>query len=134
MGYYDTDYFNTPTTVSRVTGSLVWTIIALVLAIGGGIVLYFTVFSKKNENKYTGFMQKLYNFVHFKYFVIDDLFKILYMVSALSVTLLSLNFIGHWQFLVYLIGGNIVLRISYELFILFIDLCHNVRDIANKKK
>lgn len=134
MSYYDNSYF-TPTTVqSNITGSLVWTIISLVLAVVGGIALYFTVFSKKNENKYTGFMEVLYNLVHFKYFVIDDLFRILYIISTIAVTLLSFNYIGNWKFLIILLGGNLGLRISYESFMLFIELCHNVRNISNKSK
>ena len=36
-----------------------WIIISLVVAIIGGICLYFTVFSDKNEGKYQGFMSKL---------------------------------------------------------------------------
>ena len=137
MAYYDNSYFNKPDVTSVTTGvngQLVWTIIALVLAVVGGIVLYFTVFSKKNDGKYTGFMGTLYDLVHFKYFVIDDLFRILYIMSVLGVTLLSLNYIGKWQFLVVLLGGNLVLRISYEFMMLFIELCHNVRNISNKSK
>ena len=56
---------------SSAMGSLIWSIIALVLAIVGGIALYFTVFSKKNDGKYTGIMAKLYDLVQFKYFVIE---------------------------------------------------------------
>ena len=136
MNYYDNSYYYPTTTAvkSAVTGSLIWTIIALVLAVVGGIVLYFTVFSKKNENKYNGVMRVLYDLVQFKYFVIDDIYRILYIVSVLAVTLLSFNYIGKWQFLVILIGGNLVLRVTFECFMLFINLCHNVRDMANKKK
>ena len=134
MSLYDSSYYNTPKVVSGVTGSLIWTIIALVLAFVGGITLYFTVFSKKNEGKYKGFMAVLYDLVHFRYFILDDLLRIFYIVSALAVTLLSFNFIGKWQFLVMLLGGNLVLRLSYELMMLFINLCHDVRDINSKTK
>lgn len=136
MNYYDNSYYYPATTAvkSAINASLIWTIIALVLAVVGGIVLYFTVFSKKNDGKYKGFMKVLYDLVHFKYFVIDDIYRILYIVSALATTLLSFNYIGKWPFLVILIGGNLVLRITFECFMLFINLCYNVRDLANKKK
>lgn len=134
MSLYDSSYYNAPKVVSGVTGSLIWTIIALVLAFVGGITLYFTVFNKKNESKYKGFMAVLYDLVHFRYFVIDDLARIFYIVSALAVTLLSFNFIGKWQFLVMLLGGNLALRITYEFMMLFINLCHDVRDINSKTK
>ena len=44
----------------------IWVIISFVIALVGGICLYFTVFSDKNEKSYTGFMAKLYEFVKFK--------------------------------------------------------------------
>ena len=79
-------------------------------------------------------MAVLYNLVHFKYFVIDDIFRILYIISVLFITLYSFSFIGKWQFLVILLGGNLLLRISYEFMMLFMELCHNVRNISNKTK
>lgn len=136
MSYYDSNYFNTPPVniTNSISGTLIWTIIAIVISIIGGIALYFTIFSKKNDSKYTGFMKLLYDLVHFKYFVIDDIFRILYIISVLAITLLSFNFIGKWQFLIVLVGGNLLLRISYEFMMLFMELCHNVRNISNKKK
>lgn len=137
MSYYDSSYFNNPTVTtatSHITGQLIWTIIAIVISIVGGIALYFTVFSKKNDEKYKGVMSIVYNLVHFKYFVIDDIFRILYIISVLFITLYSFNFIGRWQFLVILLGGNLLLRISYEFMMLFMELCHNVRNISNKTK
>ena len=137
MSYYDSSYFNNPTVTtvtSNITGQLIWTIIAIVISIVGGIALYFTIFSKKNDEKYKGVMAVLYNLVHFKYFVIDDIFRILYIISVLFITLYSFSFIGKWQFLVILLGGNLLLRISYEFMMLFMELCHNVRNISNKTK
>ena len=89
MDMYDYGYLGETSSTSSLAGSLVWTIIAVVLAVIGGIALYFTVFSKNNEKKYTGFIAKLYEWFQFKYFVIDDLFRITYIVSALALTLLS---------------------------------------------
>lgn len=137
MSYYDSSYFNNPTVTtvtSNITGQLIWTIIAIVISIVGGIALYFTIFSKKNDEKYKGVMSIVYNLVHFKYFVIDDIFRILYIISVLFITLYSFSFIGKWQFLVILLGGNLLLRISYEFMMLFMELCHNVRNISNKTK
>ena len=92
MDMYDYSYIGETNSTSSLAGSLVWTIIAVVLAVIGGIALYFTVFSKNNEKKYTGFMAKLYEWFQFKYFVIDDLFRIAYIVSALALTLLSFKY------------------------------------------
>jgi hypothetical protein len=134
MSYYDSSYFTQEKASSAISYSTIWTIVSLVLAVCIGITLYFTIFSKKNEDKYNGFMLKLYNLVHFKFLIIEDIFKILYLISAIAITLLSLNYICNWKFLVVLLGGNLMLRIFYELFTLFIELCSNVRKIANKNK
>ena len=52
MDMYDYGYLGETSSTSSLAGSLVWTIIAVVLAVIGGIALYFTVFSKNNEKKY----------------------------------------------------------------------------------
>ena len=48
---------------SQMADAGIWAIVAFVIALIGGICLYFTVFSDKNESKYEGFMAKLYDFV-----------------------------------------------------------------------
>lgn len=47
----------TSSSLSGVAAAGIWMIISVVLAIVGGIVLYFVVFTKQNENKFTGFMK-----------------------------------------------------------------------------
>lgn len=106
----------------------------MVVAIVGGITLYYTVFSKKNKDKYKGFMKNLYDFVNFKFFIIDDLFRILYLISAIMITLFSFTYLGSWKFVTTLILGNLGLRIVYELMLLFNELCINVREINKKIK
>lgn len=136
MDMYDYSYIGETGATSSLTGNLVWSIIAIVIAVVGGIALYFTVFSKNNEKKYTGFMAKLYEWVQFKYFVIDDLFRIAYIISAIALTLLSFNFISSsfLTFLLILILGNVGLRISFELLMLFTEMCYNIRSINKKMK
>ncbi len=137
MSYYDPNYFNNVqnnVVSNNVNGQLIWVIISFVLAVIAAVVLYLTVFDKTKDGKYNGFMSKLYDFVHFKYFIIDDLFKIFYLICAISITLVSLAYLGNYKFLLILLGGNLALRISYELLMLFIELCHNVRKISNKNK
>ena len=138
MPYYDPTYNDSATTIGKAYNALnahmIWSICAIVLAVIGGIVLYFTVFNKKNEGKYKGFMSVLYDLVHFRFFVIEDIVKVLYIISVIGITLLSFNYIGNWQFLVYLIGGNLSARLSFELIMLFMGLCSDVRDISKKNK
>lgn len=136
MDMYDYSYIGETNSTSSLAGSLVWTIIAVVLAVIGGIALHFTIFSKNNEKKYTGFMAKLYEWFQFKYFVIDDLFRIGYIVSALALTLLSFNLIStsFLSFILVLVLGNIGLRVSFELLMLFTEMCYNIRSINKKMK
>ena len=56
------NYDSLLSTTSRVNGILVWTIISVVVALVGGITLYF-VFLKSNK-KYTGFVAKLKDFLN----------------------------------------------------------------------
>lgn len=44
----------------------IWVIISFVIALVGGICLYFTVFSDKNEKSYTGFMANFMNLLSLK--------------------------------------------------------------------
>ena len=115
-------------------GNSVWIIIAAVLAIVGGIVLYFTFLSKKNEGKYTGFLGWLYDFLTFKKMVIENILKILYLIVAAFITLSSFALISSsfLAFLAYLLLGNLLVRIIYELFLVVLIICRNTTEI-NKK-
>ena len=55
---------------------------------------------------------------------------------AIYITLYSFALIGtsFGSFLGMLIGGNLVLRITYELLILIISICSNVSEINKKLK
>ena len=44
--------------LGNVAAAGVWMIVSLVLAIVGGIVLYFLIFTKQNEHKFNGFMKR----------------------------------------------------------------------------
>ena len=71
--------------VSQSTG--VWMIIAFVIAVIGGILLYFLFTSKKNEGNFTGFIAWLHSFLRFDKMMIEAIIKISYLILALYVTL-----------------------------------------------
>ena len=113
----------------------VWTIIALVIAVIGGICLYFTVFSKKNEGKYKGFMAWLYDFVKFKKMCAATILKITYMISAIFITLWSFAFITQvLLFFGMLILGNLFLRVAYEFSLVLLSIHENVVELNEKTK
>lgn len=129
---YARSYSSTPSIFSE--GNAVWVIISLVLAIVGGIVLYFTFLSKKNEGKYTGFLGWMYDFLTFKKMVIENILKILYLIIAMFITLSSFSVIStsFLAFIVYLVVGNLITRIGYELFLVVLIICRNTTEISKK--
>ena len=114
----------------------VWIIISLVVAIIGGICLYFTVFSDKNERKYQGFMSKLYDYVKFKKMYITVILKVSYLVLAIYLTLVSFTAIStsFLVFLLILIFGNLILRLIYEFSLVLLSIQENVAEINKKMK
>ena len=76
----------------------------------------------------------MYDFLTFKKLTIENVLKILYLICAIFVTLssfatISTSFIA---FLLYLVVGNLVVRISYELILVRLIICRNTTEI-NKK-
>ena len=130
-GYTTTGYSSS----GMSTGAGIWLLIALIIAVIGGICLYFTVFSKKNEGKYKGFMAWLYDFVKFKKMYVATILKVTYMISAIFLTLASFAFIT--QVLVFfgmLILGNLILRVTYEFSLVLLSIHENVVELNDKTK
>ena len=118
----------------KFVASGIWTIVSVILAIIGGIVLYFTFLSKKNEGKFTGFLGWLYDFLTFKKMMIENVLKILYIIVALFVTLSSFGLISisFLAFLLTLVIGNVLTKVIYELLLVKLVICKNTTEI-NKK-
>ena len=112
----------------------VWIIVSIILAIVGGILIYFLFLSKKNEGKFNGFVGWLYDFLSFKKMFMEALLKITYLIVALYITLSSFALIGtsFIGFLAMLIIGNVVARLVYEFSLLLLVICRNTTEI-NKK-
>ena len=116
----------------------VWSIVSLVLAIIGGIVLYFLFTSKKNNGEYKGFLAWLHSFLRFDKMMIEALVKILYLISAIFLTLASFELIGtnFLAFILTLTLGNVFIRLIFEACIFSIQIWKNtteIRDALEKK-
>ncbi len=121
---------------SAAVGNAVWLIVSLIIAVVGGILIYFLFLSRKNEGKFTGFVAWLYDVLSFKKMFLETLLKITYLVLAIYITLSSFamigsNFIG---FLVTLLVGNLVVRIIYEFSLILLIICRNTTEIARNTK
>ena len=109
--------------------------VCAVLALAGGIVAYFLFLSPKNEHRFTGFLDWLYQFLHFRKLLLEALLKISYIVVALYFTLYSLYLLFTASFLAFLItfiGSNLLARLVYEFLLFFIMICRNTSEINGK--
>ncbi len=140
---YDTygDTYNTYASAAQ--GMQIWGIIALILAIVGGILIYFLFVRSKNPVK-GKFAKLLKDFLSFKIMWIEPILKVIYYAATIYVMLLSFSFLGigaggygFLMFLVFLIVVPIIIRLVYEATMMFIMIWRNTRDIADnteKKK
>ncbi len=109
----------------------VWAIIAMVLAIVGGILVYF-LFVKKNltiKNKFLAWLKK---FLAFKIMWIESILQILYYISTIFAILVSFAFIPYdfGTFLACLIIWPILLRVAYEAILVMLKIWENTRETA----
>lgn len=131
---YDYNYM-TNTTASSIQGPIVWFIIAAVLAVIGGIVIYFLFVrtDKKEDNKYLAWFK---DFANFKKMLIEPILKVTYLILAIFITLYSFGLIGvsFVAFLLTLILGNILLRLAYETTLILLMIWKNTTEINKKMK
>ena len=109
--------------------------VAILLAVVLSIVLYFTFLSKKYEGKYKGAKGKIYNFLSFNKFYTEDIMKLLYVVSVAVLVVAGFAMMFTHNFisgLLVLVLGNVALRISYELIMMFIIMCRKTVSIDRK--
>jgi hypothetical protein len=120
------------------TGIFIWTIISIVLAIVGGILVYTLFLNKKNEGKFKGFLAHLYDFLKFKTMSIEIILKICYLIAAIYITLWSFTWFAtgstFWMFFIWLIGGNLVARLAYELVLITVMIWRNTEEIRKNTK
>ena len=118
--------------LTSAVGSTVWVILSLILAVVGGILVYFLFLSKKNEGKFTGFLGWLYDFLSFKKMFLEALLKVTYLIIAIYITLYSFVLIGDsfLGFLLTLVLGNVIARVVYEFSLILLVICRNTTDIA----
>ena len=136
MPSYDQDYVQviTDTTTGSFTATEVWIIISCILAVIGGIALYVMYLNPQNEKNLKGKLLKVHKFFNFKINIIQPILKVLYLISAIAVTLSAFAYIGSnfFKFIFILAVGNIGLRMTFEVLLLLMTLTNNVSEI-NKK-
>lgn len=136
MGYSFDMYDIMDSGFGQTGSSFTWMAIALLLAIIGGILVYFLFLKKENENKFTGFVKYLYEFLSFKKMWLETILKVSYLIIAIYITLTSFELIGtsFIAFLLTLVFGNVILRVIYELSLVLLTICRNTTEINKKMK
>ena len=119
-------------------GANIWGIIALILAIVGGTLIYFLFINNKTAPK-GKFLTWLKDFLSFKIMWLEPILKIVYYISTIFTILISFSFLGaggygFLGFIICLVLGPVFVRIMYEAAIMFIMIWRNTRDIAENTK
>lgn len=123
-------------------GAGVWALIAFILAIVGGILLYCLFVRPKTEPK-GKFARWLKDFLSFKIMWIEPILKVVYYMATIFIVLYSFTFLGMMgylgglafvYFLVCLVLGPVLVRIAYEAAMMFIMIWRNTQDISDHTK
>ena len=115
-------------------GMAIWTIVALILSIIGGILVYF-LFIKTN-NKLSDNLKKLRDLLDFRIMLIEPILKIVYLIGTIFIILFSFNFItiNFISFLLILIIGPVIIRIVYEAALILVMIWKNTKIISDNTK
>ena len=130
MNYYDYNY-NYGQTVNNIESVAVWTIVSLILAIIGGVLVYF-LFVKGKNLKLSPTLKKIRDLLDFKVMLIEPILKIVYLISTIFVILVSFSAISHnfLLFLLILILGPVFIRLIYEASLILVMTWKNTKQIC----
>ena len=130
MNYYDYNY-NYGQTVNNIESVAVWTIVSLILAIIGGVLVYF-LFVKGKNLKLSPTLKKIRDLLDFKVMLIEPILKIVYLISTIFVILVSFSAISQnfLLFLLILILGPVFIRLIYEASLILVMIWKNTKQIS----
>lgn len=125
-------------TTNALAGAGIWMIIAAIISVVGGILIYFLFVKAKDEPK-GKFLKWLKDFLSFKVMWIEPILKVVYYIATIFIILNSFSFLslggyGVLTWLLTLILGPVLLRVVYEATMMFIMIWRNTRDIAESVK
>ena len=129
---YNIDYISE--TSNSVNNFFIWTIIAFIISIAAGILIYYLFL--KDTKPVSENVQKLKDILNFKNMIIEPILKIVYLITTIFIILYSFSFIAinFAVFLGLLILGPIVIRISYEIALILVMIWKNTKEINENIK
>lgn len=131
MNYYDYGYGH----YESVNLPEVWAIISIILAILGGVLIYFLFVKGRDLNLSDG-LKKLRDILDFKIMIIEPVVKILYLVLTIYTILMAFSFLttNFLAFIITLVLGPLLIRILYEAAIMLVMIWKNTKTIAENTK
>ena len=118
------------------TGFYTYRLIAFIIALAATIIIYCVFMDKRNADGYSNFVKKIYDYLHFNHFFIEQILKITYIFACLYLTIIAFGYIGtsFLFFITLLIIGNVILRIVYESMMVIYKIYVNLNEINKKIK
>lgn len=114
----------------------VMAVLGLVIGVIGAFVLFFWFMSKKNENHFTGRLKQAYDFLHFRFYIIEGLLKFCYVLMACVCTTMGIflivSIVAIGPGVILLTAGNLIVRIVYEFLLMLILACRHLGEINGK--
>ncbi len=124
---------------------IVCVILAIVLAIVGTIVSFILIVPDKRRNALPKFFKFLHDLFNFKFLTIEKIMQAFYIFSTLYVVVYGFFFLftftedrrgdvswQGWVGLLMMLLGPVLIRIAYEMLMMFIILVKNTNQINNK--
>ena len=127
-------------------------VIATILALAATIVMFILVFPQKRKDKLNGFFKTVRKLLSSEYLLIEKILHFLYVFSTILSILLGVlmlfwfetrySYSYYYDYssstrwygyngILMLVFGPIMLRVIYEIFMMFINLVKNTMDIRN---
>lgn len=114
----------------------VMAVLGLVIGVIGAFVIFFWFMSKKNEHHFTGRLKQVYDFLHFRFYIIEGLLKFCYVLMACVCTTMGIfliaSIVGIGPGVILLTAGNLIVRVAYEFLLMLILACRHLGEINRK--
>lgn len=117
---------------------MVMEVLGLVFGVIGAFVIFFVFMARKNEGRYTGRLAKLYDFLNFRFYIIENVLKFCYVLAACLCTaiglFMALTVVELTRGLVLLVGGNLAARIVFEFVMMLVKACRSLGELKKEEK
>lgn len=124
---------------------IVCIVLGIILAIVGTIVSFILIVPDKRRNGLPGFFKFLHDLFNFKFLTLEKIMQAFYIFSTIFIIVYGFFFLftftedfrgnvswNGWMGFLMMILGPVIIRVAYELLMMFIILVKNTNQINNK--